>query len=73
MGRIIVNNKSDLSDADAMQQVRMVMLEGRISNDEKQYCYLTSFKRDGSEYHIVTDLRKKSDSFILYKVPKPKS
>jgi uncharacterized membrane-anchored protein len=66
MGRIIVNNKSDLTDFEAMGLVMSVMVLGRISNDDKQYCYLTTF-RDGA-YHIVTDLRKKSDSFTVYKV-----
>ena len=70
MGRIIINNKSDLTDIEAMENVKRVMDMGRISNDDKQYCYLTAFNKSGSEYHIVTDLRKKSDSFIIYKVPK---
>jgi hypothetical protein len=53
-----------------LENVKRVMSAGRISNDDKQYCYLTAFNKNGDEYHIVTDLRKKSDSFIIYKVPK---
>ena len=65
MGRIIVNNRSDLSDYEAMELVMMVLANGRISNDGKQYCYLTAFR--SQKYHVVSDLRKKSDSFIVYK------
>ena len=69
MGRIIINNRSDMSDIEALENVKKVMNAGRISNDDKQYCYLTAFNKNGDEYHIVTDLRKASDSFIIYKVP----
>jgi len=68
MGRIIINNKSDLSDMDAVIFTVKVMQSGRISNNGKQYCYLSSFNSNGNEYHIVTDLREKSDSFTIYKV-----
>lgn len=69
MGRIIINNKSDLSDQEAVMFVFRVIGSGRISNNDKQYCYLTSTKINDKEYHCVTDLRKKSDSFTVYKVP----
>lgn len=68
MGRIIINNNSDLTDIEAMRMAINVMKMGRVSNEEKQYCYL-SVSATG-EYHIVSDLRKKSDSFTIYKVPK---
>lgn len=42
---------------------------GRISNNDKQYCYLTSFTINGQEYHIVSDLNEKSDKLIFYKRP----
>lgn len=68
MSRIIINNKSDLTDIEAMRMTLNVMKMGRISNDGKQYCYLTASAHN--EYHIVSDLRKKSDSFTIYKVSK---
>jgi hypothetical protein len=71
MGRIIVNNRTDLPDDDALLMVYQVMMKGRISKDGKQYCYLSAFGGDKNEYHVVSDLRKKSDSFIVYKVTKP--
>lgn len=67
MGRIIINNRSDMSDADALIKVCSIISKGRVSNGGKQYCYLTSFRGKGNEYHVVTDLRKRSDSFTIYK------
>lgn len=68
MSRIIINNRTSLTDIDAMNMVSDVISVGRISNDEKQYCYLTVFRKSDVEYHVVTDLRKKSDSFTIYNV-----
>ena len=69
MNRIIINNRTELTDIQAMEYVLGVIKMGRISGmTENQYCYLTSFKKEGIEYHVVTDLRKKSDSFTLYKL-----
>lgn len=40
---------------------------GRISNDGKQYCYVSSFYIEGQDYFIASDLNKKSDKLTLYK------
>jgi len=69
MGRLIINNRSTLSDIEALELVRRVMAAGRISNDGKQYCYLTCTHVDGVQYDIATDLRKGSDSFTVYYSP----
>jgi len=66
MGRIIINNRSRLTDKEAILQVYKVVEMGRISNNDKQYCYLTSFGEGKNEFHIATDLRKGSDSFTIY-------
>ena len=50
-----------------MEWVFKVMKSGRISNNNKQYCYLSAFTYNRCEYHVVTDLREKSDSFTIYK------
>ena len=41
MSKIIIDNQSDLSDRDALVAIKDVIDRGRISNDGKQYCYLT--------------------------------
>lgn len=63
--RIIINNKSDLSDYDAMLLVLNIIGYGRISNNNKQYCYYVISKLEDKEYHISCDLRKNSDSFTI--------
>jgi hypothetical protein len=67
MGRIIINNRTELSEEDAILLVYQVIKMGRISNDGKQYCYVSAFGGDNNRYCVATDLRKKSDSFVIYK------
>ena len=67
MSKIIIKNNTDVSDLIVLDIVKEVIIMGRISNNDKQYCYLTALKINGIEYHIVTDLRKCSDVFTFYK------
>lgn len=69
MGRIIINNRSDASDYDAVSMVLRVIEKGRISNNGKQYCYLSSIGEGKTQIDIATDLRERSDSFTLYNSP----
>lgn len=67
--RIILENRTtDLTDQFFMEKVIEIMKLGRISNNNKQYCYLIAFELNGFYYHIASYLNKKSDKFILYKV-----
>jgi hypothetical protein len=72
MSKIIIHNQSKISDIDVLTLIIKVIDMGRISNNNKQYCYLTSFQIQNDEYHIVTDLRKCSDIFTFYKVTRKK-
>lgn len=67
MGKIIIKNNSDLSDLNVMDLVGRIIKMGRISDDEKAYCYLTTFKTNQGDYYITADLRKCSDVFVCYK------
>lgn len=67
MEKIIIKNESELPMTKVLNLVDEVMKMGRISNNNKQYCYLTVFEIEGLKYQIVTDLRKKSDVFTIYK------
>ena len=67
MSKLIIENRSDLSDEIALKCIISVISEGRISNNDKQYCYASTFKLNGKVYVVVTDLNKKSDRFIFYK------
>lgn len=66
--KLILENKTELPMVDFLTLAIDVIKMGRISNDEKQFCYLTSYNIEGEEYHIVSDLNKKSDKLTLYKV-----
>jgi hypothetical protein len=66
MEKIIIKNKTEIDDVSVLALVQSVIKNGRISNNGKQYCYITVFKIENKEYHIVTDLRKCSDVFTFY-------
>lgn len=70
MSKIIIHNKTGLEDTDVLHLVTDIIKHGRISNGNKQYSYLTSYRRGETEYHIVTDLNKNSDTFTAYEVSK---
>lgn len=67
--KLILENRTDLPMVDFLRLAQKVVSMGRISNDDKQYCYLTSFTIDGQEYHIISDLNEKSDKLTFYKRP----
>ena len=70
MNKMIINNRTSLTDAIALEMVSKVVMLGRISNDEKQYCYGTAINVLGVKYMVVTDLNKRSDRFIVTKYGK---
>jgi len=63
MGKLIIENRTDMPDIEALWYVMEVMRDGRISNDGKQYCYATAWKLTGIV--VYTDLNKKSDRFVV--------
>jgi len=68
--KIIIDNQSDLMMDTCLTMVMNVMDNGRVSNNGKQYCYLTAFNSPDGDIHVVTDLNKKSDKFTIYRVKK---
>ncbi|MCK4843069.1 MAG: hypothetical protein KAT04_14505 [Methylococcales bacterium] len=65
MSKIIIENRSQLNDAYAMELVRKVIIDGRISNNKKQYCYYTRFDLAIGTVGISANLNKCSDRFVL--------
>ena len=41
MNKLIIDNRTELTDFEAVTLVGKVIKQGRISNDGKQYCYGT--------------------------------
>ena len=65
--KLILENKTDLPMIDFLRLAQEVVKLGRISKDGKQYCYAVSFKIDGEQYHIISELNKKSDKLTFIK------
>ncbi len=67
MGKIAVTFEDNIDPQEALSYVKKVVGQGRISNNNKQYCYLTTFE---SGIHVSAGISKTQDSFHVYKVPK---
>jgi len=65
MSKLIIDNRTELTDFEAITLVGRVIKQGRISNNNKQYCYGTRVTIEDKEYMIWTDLNKKSDRFVI--------
>ncbi len=68
MSRVIIQNDSKQSDYNALRAVLDVVVDGRLSDNGKCYCYITTFPkrellvaadvtRTGTDKFIVQDLR----------------
>ena len=67
MSKLIIENRTKrLSDYQCLAYVEKVIAEGRVSNNDKQYCYLTAFGKVGGKIMVATDLNKNSDRFVIY-------
>lgn len=55
--RLIINNRTDKPMLDILPHVAAVIRQGRISNNNNGYCYLTSF-HDG----VVVSAQQNNDS-----------
>jgi len=65
MNKLIIENRTELTDLEAINLVGKVINQGRISNNGKQYCYCTGIIIKDKKYMIYTDLNKKSDKFVI--------
>ena len=66
MSKFIIENRTDISDLEVMKIISLIVEQGRISNDNKQYCYGSVVKsKTGVQYAVWTDLNKKSDRFVI--------
>ena len=66
MSKFIIENRTNISDIEVMEIISLIVEQGRISNDNKQYCYGSVVKsKSGAQYTVWTDLNKKSDRFVI--------
>ena len=67
--KIQINIKDDTSPTLALECVKKVIKEGRISNLGKNYCLGTSFTTNEGIVWVDTVPNRKSDCFLIYKDP----
>lgn len=68
MGKILITNDAGVSDLRAMNLVSEVIKLGRLSDDCKQYCYVTTFKDTNGDISVsARRTRTGSDTFIIFK------
>ena len=61
--RIIVENRTKLPMNEVLPYVGKVIADGRISNNNTQYCYVNVWQAAGIT--VCADKNKKSDRFIV--------
>lgn len=62
MSKLIIYNNTDLDMDEVLPYILSVIRQGRISNDNTQYCYHTVFK-DGIT--VTSKLNKSSDTLTV--------
>jgi hypothetical protein len=66
MEKLIIENRTNIPIKDLLGHIKAVIDMGRISNDNKQYCYMVSFDTP-ERIAISSDLNKNSDRLIIWK------
>jgi len=62
MGKLIIDNRTDMPMDEAIHYALHVVLQGRMSNDGKQYCYASTWRHGIS---VVSYLNEKSDRLVI--------
>ena len=65
--KIHIDIRDDIPPAIALYYVCKVVAQGRISNNNKSYCYGTLFKTSVGNIFVSTRQYRKSDCFVVYK------
>lgn len=65
--RIHLDIRDDIPPTIALECVRHVVAQGRMSNSGKSYCYATAFETSLGDVWVSTRQYRKSDCFLIYK------
>ena len=65
--KIHIDIRHDISPTIALECVRQVIAQGKVSNNGKSYCYATTFNTSEGEIWVSTRQYRKSDCFLVYK------
>jgi len=70
MKRIIINLGDDVNAVDALALVYAVVKGGRVSNDGKNYCYITKFSEPEFKSEYTVYAKRNSDISDTFDVRK---
>ena len=62
--KVHIDIRDNIDPEDAVQRVAHVISQGRISNNEKNYCFLTSWT---DNVCVQVNQYRKSDCFVVFK------
>ena len=65
--KIHLDIRHGISPTIALECVRQVIAQGKVSNGDKSYCYATTFDTNEGEVWVATRQYRKSDCFLIYK------
>ena len=65
--RIYLDIRDDIKPETALECVKQVVEAGKISNDGKSYCWLTTFSDGKEELIVCTRPYRKNTCFAIYK------
>ena len=65
--KIHIDVRDDISPAIAIECVKHVVSDGRVSNNGKSYCYGTIFSTNEGKVMVATRPYRKSDCFLVYR------
>lgn len=71
MEKIIIENRTEFKIETILPFIESVLKMGRISDNGKQYCYLSRFEEARGAIMVATDRNKQSDRFVVYRDPQP--
>jgi len=67
MGKLIIKNQSEyFTDIEILGVVEVVMNQGRISDNNTSYCFMTRVLKQGRELSVSCRKNKCSDTIIVW-------
>ena len=65
--KIHIDIRHNISPTIALECVKQVIAQGKISADGKSYCYATTFDTDEGEIWVAIRPYRKNNCFLIYK------
>lgn len=66
--KLIIDNKTDLSEKESLELVYEVVKMGKISKNNTMFCYGSTIFKNGIEYGIWSNKNRRSDKFTITRI-----